>query len=44
MHVGNFDAKVVNHKAESDVLPDVMPETRCVLTLVVPFGGKALFK
>jgi hypothetical protein len=46
MLVGNFDAKVIYHKAEKDVPPDVAPETRCVLALalVVPFGGKAFFK
>ncbi len=44
MHVGDLDAKVIYHKAERDILPDVVPETRCMLALVVPFGGEAFFK
>jgi hypothetical protein len=44
MHVGDIDAKIVNHQALRDVLPDVPPETRCLLALVIPFDGKAFFK
>ncbi len=44
MHVGDLDARIVNHQAEGDVLPDMVPETRCMLALVVPFDGKAFFK
>ena len=44
MHVGIFYAKVIYHQAESDVPPDVAPETRCVLALVVPFGSKGFLK
>ncbi len=44
MHVGDLDAKNINHQAERDVLPDVAPETRCMLALVIPFDGKAFFK
>ncbi len=44
MHGRNFYAEVVNHQAECDITPDVAPGTSCVLALVVPFGGKALFK
>jgi hypothetical protein len=39
VHIINFYAKVIYHKTESDVLPDVLPETRCVLAMVVHFGG-----
>ena len=44
MHVGDYDAKIIHHWAECDVSPDVAPETRCMLALVVPFGGKELFR
>ncbi len=41
MHVGDLDAKIINHQAEHDVLPDVAPETRSMLALVIFFDGKA---
>ncbi len=44
VHVGNFDAEVIYHKAESDVPPNMALETRCVLALVVSFGGKAFLR
>ncbi len=44
MHVGDLDATIVNHQAEHDVLPNVAPETRCMLALVIPFDGKAFFE
>ncbi len=44
MHVGDLDAEIINHQAEGDVLPDLAPETRCILALVIPFDGKAPFK
>ncbi len=44
MHVGDLDAKIISHQAECDVLPDVAPETRSMLALVIPFDGKAFFE
>jgi hypothetical protein len=44
IHVGDPDAKIINHQAEHDVLPDVAPETRCMLAFVIPFDGKAFFE
>ncbi len=44
MHVGDLDAIINDHKAECDVLPDVAPETRCMLVLVILFDGKAFFE
>ncbi len=44
MHVGDLDAKIIDHQTECDVLPDVALETRCMLALVIPFGGKAFFE
>ncbi len=44
MHVGDLDAKIINHQAKSDVLPDVAPESRSMLALVIPFDGKAFFE
>jgi hypothetical protein len=43
-HAGHFDAKVVNDKAEGDVTPHVMPQSRCLLTLIVASDGKAFLK
>ncbi len=40
----DFDAEVVDNKTEDDAAPHVPPEARCVLALVVPFFGEALFK
>jgi hypothetical protein len=42
-HTGHFDAKVVNNKAECDVMPHVTPQTRHVLTLIEASDGKAFF-
>ncbi len=39
-----FDAKVVNHKTEADVLPYVAPYARCVLAMVVPLHVDSLFE
>ncbi len=44
MHVGDLDAKIIDLQAERDVLPDVPPETRCMLALVIPIDGKAFFE
>ncbi len=30
-----FDAKVLDHKTEADVMPHVVPQARCVLAIVV---------
>ena len=43
-HAGHFDAKVVNDKAEGDVTPHVMPQSRHVLTLIVASDGKAFLE
>jgi hypothetical protein len=43
-HTGHLDAKVVHDEAKSDFAPHVSPQTRCVLTLIVAFDGKAFFK
>ncbi len=40
-HAGRLDAKVVDDKAEGDVMPHVVPQSRCVLTLIVASDGKA---
>ena len=40
----DFDAKVVNDETEDDTAPQVPPEARGVLALVVSFFGKALFE
>jgi hypothetical protein len=37
-------SKVVHDEAKSDVVPHVLPHTRCVLTLIVAFDGKAFFE
>ena len=44
MHVGDLDAKIIYHQAEYDVMPDAVSETKCMLALVVPFGGKVFFE
>ncbi len=44
VHVGDLDAKIINHLVEHDVLPDVAPETRSMLALVIPFDGKVFFE
>ncbi len=41
MHVGDLDVKIIDHQTDCDVLPDVAPETKCMLALVIPFDGKA---
>ena len=44
MHVGDLDAKIIDHQTERNVLPGVVPETRNMLALVTPFDGKAFFE
>ena len=44
VHVGDLDAKIINHQAERDVLPDMAPETRSMLALAITFDGKGLFE
>jgi hypothetical protein len=44
VHVGDLDAKTINHQAKCDVLSDVAPETRSMLALALPFDGKAFFE
>jgi hypothetical protein len=39
-HACCFDAKAVDNKAEGDVMPHVMPQSRRVLTLIVPLKNK----
>ena len=39
VHVGDLYPEVVNHEAEDDTAPDVTPEARCVLALVVTLCG-----
>jgi hypothetical protein len=39
-----FDAKVVNHKTEADVMSHVAPQARCVLAMVVPICIESLFE
>jgi hypothetical protein len=43
-HTGHLDAKVVHDKAKSDVASHVLPQTRCVLTLIVASDSKAFFE
>ena len=44
VHVGDFYPKIVNDEAENYTTPDVRPEARCVLTLVVTSFGHSLFE
>jgi hypothetical protein len=44
VHVSDLNAKIINHQAKRDVSPDVAPETRSMLALVIPFDGKAFFE
>jgi len=39
VHVGDFYPEVVNYEAEDDTAPDVTPEARSVLALVVTLCG-----
>jgi hypothetical protein len=39
-----FDAKVVNHKTEADVMPHMASQARCVLAMVVPLRAESLFE
>jgi hypothetical protein len=39
-----FDAKVVNHETEADVMPHVVPQAQCVLAMVVPLCIELLFE
>jgi hypothetical protein len=43
-HAGHLDAKVVNNKAKGDVMPHVMPKSRCVLTLIIASDGEVFLK
>ncbi len=43
-HAGRLDAKVVYDRAKSDVMPHVMPKSRCVLILMIASDGKAFLK
>ena len=44
LHVGDFNTKIVDDKAENNILPDVTPEARGVLTLVVALCRQLLFE
>ncbi len=44
MLVGDLDAKIIDPQTEHDVSPDVAPETRSMLALVIPFDGKVFFE
>ena len=44
VHVGDFYPKIVDDEAENDTSPDVMPEARSVLALVVALFGQSLFE
>jgi hypothetical protein len=43
-HAGCFDAKVIDGKANNDVMPHVTPKSRCVMTLIIASVGKAFLK
>jgi hypothetical protein len=44
IHVGDFYPEIVNDKAENYTTPDVTPEARSVLALVVTPLGQSLFE
>ena len=44
IHVGDFYPKIVNDKAENYAAPDMTPEARSVLALVITPFGQFLFK
>jgi hypothetical protein len=43
-HADRFDSKVVNNKAEGDVMPHLTPQSRHVLTLIVASDGEAFLE
>ena len=42
--VNGFDPKIVYHKAEDDWVPNMMPKTRGVLTVIVSLEVEPFFK
>jgi len=44
VHVGYLYSKIIDNEAENDAAPDVTPEARNVLALVVTFFGKSLLE
>ena len=44
VHVGDFYPKIVDNEAENYATPDVSPEARSVLALVVTLFGQSLFE
>jgi hypothetical protein len=44
IHVCYFYSKIIDDEAENDAAPDVMPEARSVLALVVTLFGKSLLE
>ncbi len=44
LHLGHFYSKIIEDEAENDAAPDVTPEARSVLALVIYFFGKALLE
>jgi len=44
LHVGDFYPKIVDDEAENNTSPDVTPEARSVLALVVALFGQSLFE
>ncbi len=44
IHVGDFYPKIINDEAENYAAPDMTPEVRSVLALVITPFGQSLFK
>ena len=44
IHVGDFYPKIVNDEAENNTSPDVAPEARSVLALVISLFGQSFFE
>jgi len=44
LYVGDFNTEIVDDEAENNTLPDVTPEARGVLALVVALCGQLLFE
>jgi hypothetical protein len=44
LHLGHLYSKIIEDEAENDAAPDVAPEARSVLALVISFFGKALLE
>jgi hypothetical protein len=44
VHVGYFYSNIIDNEAEDDAAPDVTPEARSALALVVTLFGKSLLE